>query len=302
MSSIYDDDDDEFSPFLAADLHFKLKQYVQTYFNAAKHSASPNPLTRHEVNVVGVNKIKAGPLHESFTASVNDINTTKSHALVLECTDSDRAVKPEVRFASCTQFPDSKTVVDTIQEALNDMGSQSAEPSESQPSSAPHPTLIARAVHKAMAAVRSSAQSFEVEADDTISGMKNQELGACVRQYEPMGLMLFQLVLIALIVHEVAPIYSLFESQCYWFANVIFDVIVSIYPSKTHLRPPPASSPQVFLPADYLPNQSGQFFGITINDPRVVQAVVDVVKSRFEAAKEIYEQKVILYYFQFPAG
>jgi hypothetical protein len=291
--SIYDDDD-EFSPFLAEDLHSKLKQYVQTYFNAAKHSASPNhALTRHEVNVVGVNKIKAGPLHESFTASVKDINTTKSHAFILERTASDRAVKPEVRFAYCTQFPDSKTVVDTIQEALNDMGSQSAEPSESQPSSAPHPTLSARAVHKAMAAARSSAQSFEVEADDTISGMKNQELGACVRQYEPVGLTLFHLVLIAFIVHEVAPIYSLFESQCYWFANVIFDVIVSIYPSKTRLRPPPASSPRVFLPADYLPNPSGQFFGITINDPRVVQAVVDVVKSRFEAAKEIYKQKLL---------
>ena len=257
---------------------------------------------RHEVNVVGINKIKAGPLHESLTASVKDNDTTKLHAFVLERTASDRAVKPEVRFAYCTQFPDSKTVVDTIQDALNDMGSQSAEPSESQPPSAPHPTLFARAVHKAMAATRSSAQSFEVEADDTISGMKNQELGACVRQCEPVGLTLFHLVLIALIVHEVAPIYSLFESQCYWFANVIFDVIVSIYPSKKQLRPPPASSPRVLLPADYLPNQSGQFFGITINDSRVLQAVVDVVKSRFEAAKEIYQQKVILYYFQFPAG
>jgi hypothetical protein len=298
------DDDDEFSPFLAADLHSKLRQYVQTYFNAAKHSGSPDEaFMRHIVDVVGVNKVRAGPLHESFTASVKDNDTTKLHAFVLERTASDRAVNPEASFAYCTQFPDSKTVVDTIQVALNDdMGSQSAEPSESQPPSASHPSLFARAVHKAMAAARSSVQSFEVEADDTISGMKNQELGACVRQYEPVGLTLFHLVLIALIVHDVAPIYSLFESQCYWFANVIFDVIVSIYPSKTHLRPPPASSPRVILPADYLPNQSGQFFGITINDPRVLQAVVDVVKSRFEAAKEIYQQKVILYYFQFPAG
>ena len=92
-----------------------------------------------------------------------------------------------------------------------------------------------------------------------------------------MGLTLFHLVLLAFVVHKLAPIYSLFESQCY---------------SRTQTCPDPVSGPRILLPSDYLPQEFGQFCGITINGPHVVAAVVSTVKSHFKKSKEGYEQKV----------
>jgi hypothetical protein len=130
-----------------------------------------------------------------------------------------------------------------------------------------------------------------------ISGVQKWDLGKSVQQYDPKGLTLFHLVLLALIVHQLAPSYSLFESQCYWFANIIFEVIVAVYPSRSQHHPDPVKGPHILLPSDYLPQEFGWFFGIQINDPRVLEAVVLVVKSHLEKSKDIYKEKVTFYYF-----
>jgi len=156
---------------------------------------------------------------------------------------------------------------------------------------------LARALSWAKAQARSSAQSslVELEAEDTISGVK-KPLGKCVRQYDPVGLTLFHTALLASVVHTLAPTYVLFESQCYWFANVMFDVIVALYPSATKQVPPSAESPRILLPKD-----AGRWGGVIINDPRVVAAVVSVAKSCFEQEKQKFEAKVIFYYFRVTA-
>lgn len=306
----FDHDDDDFAPFLAEDLRMNLKQYVQTYFNTAKLSDSPHHALdeRHRVDTVGVNKDEGGPRHESFTASVNDEDTAQKHVFVLERTGSSRPIQDTPAY--CAQCPDSKLVIDTIQDALREMSANQDGPPSTSPSD---PLLLStddgtsssfslpslgQAIHTAMYSARASARSFAVEAEDTISGVNGRNLGKSVRQYDPEGLTLFHLVLIALVVHKLAPIYSLFESQCYWFANIIFDVIVAIYPSKSKKRPDPVPGPRIRFPPDYLPEEFGRFLGVTINDPRVVEAVVSVVKTRFEESQGIYKQKVIFYYFQ----
>ena len=291
--SLDHDDDDDFAPFLTQELRMNLANYVQTYFNTAKHSDSPNHALneRHEVDNVSVNKDEDGPRHESFTASVNDEDTKDKHMFILERT---AAANPPDPFAYCIQFPDSKQVIDAIQDALQ-AGALSASPSISSTNGDTSPSVsrMAQAIHTAMYSARSSARSFAVEAEDTISGVnKNRKLGKTIRQYDPVGLTLFHLVLLALVVHKLAPIYSLFESQCYWFANIIFDVIVALYPSRTQTRPDAVSGPCVLLPSDYLPQEFGRFCGITINDPRVVAAVVSTVESHFKESKEAYKQKV----------
>jgi hypothetical protein len=47
--------------------------------------------------------------------------------------------------------------------------------------------------------------------------------GHCICQFKPVGLSLFDLILLARVVHEHAPIYGLFDNQCYMFSSVIFD-------------------------------------------------------------------------------
>ena len=300
-------DEDDFAPFVADDLRMNVKQYVQTYFNTAKRSDSPDHALseRHTVDTVGVNKDLSGPRHESFTASVTDQDTSNIYAFILERTASNRPIQPEESLAYCAQSPESKTVLETIQDVLRTMapGNRDGPPSFTSDLLPPSTnetsaSTFAQAIHTAMTSARSSARSFAVEAEDTISGVNKRELGKSVRQYDPLGLTLFHLVLLALVVHQLAPIYSLFESQCYWFSNIIFDVIVAVYPSKSQHRPDPVAGPRILLPSDYLPKEFGRIYGITINDPRVVEAVISVVKSHFEKAKDTYKEKVAFFYFR----
>jgi hypothetical protein len=152
----------------------------------------------------------------------------------------------------------------------------------------PQSTFLSWSLTKAVAMACSSAQSSSVqlEAEDTVLGVKNQKLGKSIRQYNPEGLSLFDVVLLTHIVHKLAPTYALFDSQCYWFANVIFEVITKMFPSRSQTTPPPGPPPRIFLPNDYLPKEAGRWLGVLINDSRVVEAVITIAKSNFERKQE----------------
>ena len=88
------------------------------------------------------------------------------------------------------------------------------------------------------------------------------------------------------------PVYSLLQNQCYWFTNVLFDVLWKIFPKGSVPTPVPASHPQVLLPIDYLPSKAGRWMGILINDPCIVGAVVLIVKLEFEKQCKKYLSRV----------
>ena len=326
------DDSDPFSSFLDPNLRSNPRQFVKTYFQLAK--SSDNPLHAlwgwHMVEIIGVNKATATPKHESFTIQVVDKDMADAvHMFLMDRMASTRSVTNDETFDYFTQCPDSKTVLESIQQALKDMSTMAAEAtnnastslrafaqrqpftssqtpilpltndhaSSSDPTSTP--TFISWSLTNAVAMARSSARSssLELEAEDMISGVKKQDLGKSIRQYKPDGLSMWDVVLIAYVVHKLAPTYALFRSQCYWFANVIFEVIVALFPSKSESEtPPPGSPPTLLLPNDYLPKEAGRWCGILINDPRVVEAVVSIAKCRFKTQQANYLAKVNLYY------
>jgi hypothetical protein len=110
--------------------------------------------------------------------------------------------------------------------------------------------------------------------------------------------MIFDLVQLAHVVHKLALTYALFENQCYWFASIIFEIIIALFPSRSQISPPPPGSPpMVHLPNDYLSKEAGQWCGVLINDPHVVAAVVSIAKSQFKIQQARYQNKVNFYYF-----
>ncbi len=329
-----DEDEDPFSAFLDPGLRSNTKQFVKTYFQLAKGSTSPLHALRgrHTVTFVGVNKGTVNPQHETFTIRVFDGDTDKTHMFIIKCTASTRSIESDDDiFEYFTQCPDSKSVLETIQMALQDMSgaaskSTSLQPfkeraftseslSESQvlllPSTnhitssnsipAPQSTFIYWSLAKAVpvAAARSSARSspIQLEAEDMILGVVSQDLGKSIRQYDPEGLSLFDVVLLAHVVYKLAPTYALFENQSYWFANVMFEVIPSLFPSKSQTSPLPVSPPMVRLPNDYSPKEADWWCGVLINNPRVVAAVVSIAKFHFKSQHARYLEKVILFYF-----
>ena len=132
--------------------------------------------------------------------------------------------------------------------------------------------------------------------------------GNCILTFKPVGLYVFDVVLIAKLVHDYAPMYGLFDNQCYMFARVIFDVIVQLYslPSSAlapdasestsiHHDPIPAPSQEVDAPKNAniiivpQPDEAGRWAGLLIVDPIVRSTIVSIVIDCFKAEHELYK-------------
>jgi len=162
----------------------------------------------------------------------------------------------------------------------------------------------------AAASQPSQSSSESNEAEDKIHGIDKMDATKCIRRFPPKGLPFFDVVLLAKVVHEQAPIYSLFRNQCYWFANVIFEVIVQLYSrSASQPGPPPVptlatgtptDADALLLPAD-LPGEAGRCLGILISDPVVRQTIVTIVSRKFEEVLSSYISAVIFHCSSIPS-
>jgi hypothetical protein len=167
---------------------------------------------------------------------------------------------------------------------------------------------------KAFAAVRSASQSISPQsmAEDSISGRASGTLftGRCTRSFTPTELSLFDLVLLAQVVHEYAPVYGLFSNQCYLFASVIFDAVVQEFslprcgrerePSLISTSPLPIPSLEVGAPNNanivLMPGpgengasaEDGRWAGLQIVDPVIRQVIVGLVLSKFVLLRKDY--------------
>jgi hypothetical protein len=291
MSSDEDSNSDIMATFLLPGHCANPQSFVTNYYQAAKNSTNPEHslLDRHLVTDYGVNKNPGGPYHESFYANVFDKDTLDKQILIIDHTASNHSISYEDTFKSLSQIPEYKTVLATIERAVKDLptnilasASESTDESktpllnDTSESSKSSTSTFSRAFSQALAAARSTSQSSSVgiEADDLITVVKKQELGQSMRQYAPSGL----------------PLFALFERQCYWYANVIFDVLSLVFPSVTLVTP--SSAHRILLPVNYFHQGAGRWKGILINDPRVVAAVVSIVKSEFEKKYGKYVRKV----------
>jgi len=176
------------------------------------------------------------------------------------------------------------------------------------------------------AAVREGSQSSSPMnfAEDLISGIDFLDEEKCIRRFHPQDLPLFDLVLLADAVHDKAPIYSLFANQCYWYANILFEIIVQLYtlsavarrladtldhsgPSSTPGRSATPGRSSTGLPAPTLEinalenanllilpalGEAGRFYGILINDPGVRQTVTRAIISDFKKRLDFYLHQV----------
>jgi hypothetical protein len=117
-------------------------------------------------------------------------------------------------------------------------------------------------------------------ADDRFIGFRNSDLylkaSRNLRQISPEGFSLFDLAVLADVVHEQAPLYTLLHEQCFWFSMLICDIIESEYSCKTV-----SSAEHGSFPNNYLPNLEGKWNGITINSSEPAD-VIRTAASKFQ--------------------
>ena len=281
---------------------------------------------------------------ESFAVWVLDNKTGSTHEYIIEHVPSDRSFLP--RFSVFSRFPASESVLNSLERAIGTMRSITSRASESmlaaitmetesirllplthhdcdsftsvEASSPPDEMslidTLTSTLAQAVATARNASDSISPRklANDTIRGCASHTLDPenCIRLFKPVDLPLFDVALLAEAVHDYAPVYGLFDNQCYLFASVLFDAIVQLYslpasaqdpniPSSSILSTPvPAPTPEVGAPRNAnivivpSPDQAGGWAGLLILDPMVKRTVVSIVVSQFKAQRTSYISQV----------
>jgi hypothetical protein len=333
--------DDKFDTLLSSTVRSNIALFVCSFFQFARTSSDPSYSLQHRflVTSIGINKSSVRVQHESLAIWVLDKVTLKRHEFIIERVPSHRSY--ESRFSAFSQFPKSEKVLDSIQKALSNMRSLSNQVAESlctareadpepetitllpsESTNDPYhslqtPTsfldLFTSTLARGMASARTSSQSISPQslAEDSISGypLGSLDPANCIRRFNPEHLSLFEIVLLAQVVNQYAPIYGLFDNMCYMFASVIFDAVVQVYTfspeiSASTSRPegPPAPTAEVSVPGNanilvlptVLPtsNQAGRWFGILILDPIVKSTIVTIVVEKFKTERENYVKDI----------
>ena len=118
-------------------------------------------------------------------------------------------------------------------------------------------------------------------AEDLIKGEGSTGPALSVCQVVPeKDLSLFELGILANVIHEEDPKYCLLSRQCYWFVGTMLLVVESMWGNK--LCKEEAGCPS---PREYLPNQQGKWRNLSVN-AEPTEADIERVKSRFMERRE----------------
>jgi hypothetical protein len=114
--------------------------------------------------------------------------------------------------------------------------------------------------------------------------------GQNARQIKPFDLSFYELVVLAQVVHELAPHYSTFDKNCFWFGNMILDAIIEISGTDNPQSTSPASEDDdrinKFRPIDpFYSDISGRWMGwkITHTKKEDLQQVIHDFKIKWDA-------------------
>ena len=248
-------------------------------------------LNRFVVISMTLTKTLTSPQHEFLVMMLMDTHISGSapYLMFLERTKSKSQLNPIDSFLN---HPDNAAVlasiVDTLKElpssllsslpSTSDSVSESDESSPSDPllgsTSSPSPSshllrdLIDSGTLVSVSVVHTSTTSTgkpkPAYAQDQFTGGKDVRatgsvLGQVVWQIQPQSLSLFKVAVLADVVHNYAPLYSLFRRQCYWFAFIICAVVMKICTCSSIGSPDLDSQEEIRIPPNsYLPDLAGR--------------------------------------------
>lgn len=197
-----------------------------------------------------------------------------------------------------TSHSDSDTVLQSVVQALKTTPS-SYERIDEPESHTPKLSILDTASLKAarlLSGSSMSSPSMIYRADDRFLGSKlynadyiNKTRNIC--EIRPASLSIFDFAVLADAVHNHDPLYSIFKSQCYWYAKTICDIIKKEYTCAVVSGPEePLIVDGVSIPEnDYLPDMSGRCMGILIS--AVEDTVTSIITSNFkEYLREKHDQ------------
>jgi len=274
---------------------------LRLYISASEKLDTPEiVLERLEVVWMWFNKLKEPPQHEYFvieTIDRRENNLIRRFLLERIIPRNNHTVTN----AEDTDTEDSDTedntllgVRDIFQSSRSTSPSILAEEGAST-SHVPSPKLSVSdsATLAATKAAHSASESMDKndkrEALDRFLGesyVDDQRYlsGRYVKQIKPKSLNLFELVVLAHVVHREGPKYTRLKNNCFWFTTTLFDLVISIFGNDISSTPEDTIREKRYRPHD--PDMPGRWMGlkITASDPREIAAI----KQKYK--KEVAEQ------------
>lgn len=326
----------DFASLLTPTLVSDIALFVACYVRFAMDSGRTIHFLRERFMVIELGILKAGQIfqHESLAVWFLDTTNSKKYTVIIERTPSNQLTYTSFLSGS----PDGHRILQSIRDAIQNTSkdtdnipliplsttssSTSSEPVSVSSNFVPRMTLLDQ-MTTALAGVAASAShpsqsSFSNTACDQVRGASSLNPADCIKRFKPQGLSVFDLVLLALVLHEQAPFYNLFRNQCYFFANVLFQAVVQMYtltpsssaslpsgldlhdtvnpgpdpvPNPTSGKNPPKDANLLILPLDFHGN-AGRCMGMMINDPVVLSTVVAIVMGKFKTLLLGYIEEV----------
>lgn len=283
---------DSFSSLLDPTLSTNTTAFLSVYRDGIAQSTDPkSALTRFKVIGLSINKSNDLYQHEYISVNVWDDTTQQRHLFFIERQGGNAPpipVEPESSFHSSTStilFHSSTSTAEF--HPLVDINDTSTLEKPSAPS-APGYSFRDFFSKVSVGGVHSSLSSHKGSfAEDRITGKGTfvngealaRRMGRVELQLEPVDLYLYELGILADVVHNYAPNYSIVDKQCYWFVKTIFDVVSILYPKAHEAKP-----------VDFLPNLAGRWRNLPILLPQ--NGVIEQVAVKFTQRQDEEFRKV----------
>jgi hypothetical protein len=118
--------------------------------------------------------------------------------------------------------------------------------------------------------INSSASSFDRDAEDRVLGRDMlKQIGQVVTQIKPHHkLSLFEIGILADVIHRDKLNYSLLQYQCYWLVETMCQIIVLIYGNDLKSKSATKNALDPLPPSQYLPNLSCRWNSLLISTPK----------------------------------
>jgi hypothetical protein len=300
-------DIDSFASLLAEDLSTSTRAFLSVYREGIYESPDQvAALTRFKVKTITINKYSSTYQHEYLTVSVLDDVTRNSYIFVIE----RNASAPTLQLKSSTNTATLSTPasLDSDSESypllrVNNTLLSPASPSshssseELAPLTAPRPLLSrppstrsllekvsmasVRVAHSSLASLESAAEDRVLGSGTFMSIAHVRGVGRDIGEIVPIDLSLYELGILADVVHNEAPNYSICGNQCYWFVATICGVVRFLYSTGA--------------PANYLANLGGRWRNLLIIAPEDLDEIKKVAVT-FSHRQQAVFSKVGFYY------
>lgn len=276
-------------------LYQPIAHFRQYFINYASDSQTPhNSLNRLNVIWIGLNKQREPPEHEFLVIETIDSEDKTKRFFFIDRTGLPGPATPQP--AEPNSDPGRPPFgSDTASGSGSGSGRLFSNVTLTAPHSTKEPPPVSLAYRpprhpigdafslvmtKTSQAVSNSVTELtdaldRVQGENKIKGEK-YGCGQTARQITPKNLKLFELVVLANVVHEFAPVYTFIDRNCFWFCNFMLDAVLELWPNED--KPGLQVGAHTKVPIDpHNTEISGRYKGWKINetDRRDLSLVLD---------------------------